>query len=388
MPTGRDTTALVLTGGGARAGYQIGVLKAIRELLPDPKTNPFPILCGTSAGAINAAVLASRADDFGDAVERLLRVWQGFHAEHVYRADAAGIGLTAARWLGALSLGWLVRSAPRSLLDNAPLRQLLQERVDMARIDDVVTSRALRAVSVTCSGYNSGESVSFFQGRADLEPWRRSQRVGAHVKLDVEHLMASSAIPFLFPAVKLHREYFGDGSMRQLAPISPAIHLGAEKILVIGAGRMAEESARPEVSGYPSLAQVAGHTLASIFLDSLWMDIERMDRVNHTLSLIPEEQRRRNGVNLRPIEVLVISPSQRLDHLAAKHARALPWPVRALLRGIGAMNRNGGALTSYLLFEPPFTQALIDLGYRDTMAKRDEVQHFFRQGASESQGQA
>lgn len=377
MPTLNAKTALVLTGGGARAAYQVGVLKAIRELLPKSKTNPFPILVGTSAGAVNAAVLATHARNFAVAVEGLLEVWQNLHVDQIYRADPAGVAASAWRWLGALMFGWLTHRAPRSLLDNSPLRHLLERHVNLLRLEDAIAHQALRAVSITCSGYNSGESVSFFQGRADLEPWRRSQRVGAHVKIEIDHLMASSAIPFVFPAVKLHREYFGDGSMRQLAPISPAIHLGADKILVIGAGHMAQEDERPaEEAGYPSLAQIAGHTLSSIFLDSLWMDLERMNRINQTVSMIPEERRQQNGSNLRPIDVLVISPSQRLDHLAALHSKALPWPVRAMLRGLGAMNRSGGALVSYLLFEPPYVQALIDLGYGDTMARKDEVRDF------------
>ena len=376
MSDANAKTALVLTGGGARAAYQVGVLKAIRELLAHPEKNPFPIMCGTSAGAINASVLASHANNFGEGVQGLLNVWQHFHAQHVYRADAIGIAKTAALWLGSLMFGWIVHSTPRSLLDNTPLRHLLGRHVDLPGIDAAIANQTLRAVSVTCSGYDSGQSVSFFQGRADLEPWRRSQRVGCHVKIELDHLMASSAIPFVFPAVKVHREYFGDGSMRQLAPISPAIHLGAEKILVVGAGRMAQDSDRPEVMGYPSLAQVAGHTLSSIFLDSLWMDIERIERINNTLSMIPEEILQQKGAQLRPLKVLVINPSQRFDHLAARHAKSLPWPVRALLRGIGAMNRNGGALTSYLLFEPPFTQALIDMGYGDTIARKEEVRTF------------
>ncbi len=375
MPPSKSNTALVLTGGGARGGYQVGVLKAIRELLPDPVVNPFPILCGTSAGAINTAAIATNAENFGAGVDHLLGVWGNFHAGQVYRADPAGIASTAAGWLGALSVGWLTHRVPKSLLDNTPLRNLLGH-IDLRGIDRAIASQALRAISVTCSGYNSGQSVSFFQGRADIEPWRRAQRVGAHVRLELDHLMASSAIPFVFPAVKLHREYFGDGSMRQLAPISPAIHLGAEKILVVGAGRMTQESDRPEVDGYPSLALIAGHTLSSIFLDSLWMDMERINRINQTVAMIPDEKRQGKGIKLRPIEVLLISPSERLDHLAALHARALPWPVRALLRGVGAMNRAGGALTSYLLFEKSYTNALIELGYRDTMARRGEVSAF------------
>jgi NTE family protein len=369
-------TALILTGGGARAGYQVGVLKAIRELLPEPRRNPFPILCGTSAGALNAASMAVWAEDFGAGVDNLLQVWENFSAHQVYRADPAGIGIAGARWLSTLALGWLTRRAPRSLLDNAPLRRLLGGSLDFDRIGRAIDSGALHSVSITCSGYSSGQSVSFFQGRAGLEGWRRSQRIGAPAAITLDHLMASSAIPFIFPAVHLNREWFGDGSMRQVAPVSPAIHLGADKILVIGAGRLADENARPVGTTYPSLAQIAGHALSSIFLDSMSVDLERMSRINRTLTLLPESVRRENAVALRPIDVLVIAPSQRLDHLAARHASALPWAVRSLLRGVGAMNQNGGALTSYLLFEQPYTRALIELGYADTMARRDEVLQF------------
>jgi NTE family protein len=369
-------TALILTGGGARAGYQVGVLKAVRELLPEPRHNPFPILCGTSAGALNAASMAVWAEDFGAGVDNLLQVWENFSADQVYRADPAGIGIAGARWLSTLALGWLTRRAPRSLLDNAPLRRLLGDGLDFGRIAHAIESGALHSVSITCSGYSSGQSVSFFQGRAGLEGWRRSQRIGAPAAITLDHLMASSAIPFIFPAVHLNREWFGDGSMRQVAPVSPAIHLGAERILVIGAGRMADETERPSSSSYPSLAQIAGHALSSIFLDSMSVDLERMSRINRTLTLIPESVRRNGEVSLRPIEVLVIAPSQRLDHLAARHAQALPWPVRSLLRGIGAMNANGGALTSYLLFEQAYTRALIELGYADTLARSEEVRRF------------
>ncbi|MCF8199930.1 MAG: patatin-like phospholipase family protein [Sulfuritalea sp.] len=369
-------TALILTGGGARAGYQVGVLKAVRELLPEPHRNPFLILCGTSAGAINAASMAVWAEDFSAGVDHLLRVWENFNARHVYRADPLSMGISAARWVSTLAIGWLTRHSPRSLLDNSPLRQLLAESLDFGRITKAIDSGALHSVCITCSGYTSGQSVSFFEGRAEIEPWRRSQRVGAPTKISLDHLMASSAIPFLFPAVHVNREWFGDGSMRQVAPISPAIHLGAEKILVVGAGRRAEENTRPRSGIYPSLAQIAGHALSSIFLDSMSVDLERMNRINKTLSLMPEEIRREKGFSLRPIEVLNIDPSQRLDHLAARHAKALPWPVRTMLRGFGAMNRHGGALTSYLLFEPAYTKTLIELGYADTLARREEVQRF------------
>lgn len=372
----QSRTALVLSGGGARAAYQVGVLAAVRDLLPDPARNPFPIICGTSAGAVNAASLAVFSRNYGEAVTYLLRIWRHFRAGQVYRADPLGMGKTGARWLLALMLGWAVERYPRSLLDNEPLRELLTRYLDFSRIDDAIAHGALYALSITASGYGSGDSVAFYQGGAGVQPWKRMQRASCMTQLDVDHLMASSALPFIFPAVKINREYFGDGSMRQLAPISPAVHLGAERILVVGVGRMTEKRERHPAEAYPSLAQIAGHALASIFLDQLMIDVEQLERLNETLSLIPDSMLGELGVPLRRIETLVIAPSERLEDIAARHVDALPVAVRTLLGGIGGTKRSGGGLASYLLFERPYTRALIDLGYRDTMARRHDVSHF------------
>lgn len=368
-------TALVLSGGGARAAYQVGVLAALRDLLPDPRANPFPVLCGTSAGAINAAALATMAENFDHAVSTLLDIWRNFRAGQVYYADALGTARTALRWFAALMMGWAVDRYPRSLLDNTPLRGLLAQHLDFGGIDRAIAAGALHAVSVTCSGYLSGESVAFYQGAPDVAPWKRSQRAAARAHLRVDHLLASSALPFIFPAVKLNREYFGDGSMRQLAPISPAVHLGAERILVVGVGRMNEQRERKTSNTYPSLAEVAGHALSAIFLDQLAVDLERLNTINETVRCMPQEMLQA-GSRMRRIESLLIAPSERLDEIAARHVDALPRMMRMLLGGIGGTRRGGGALASYLLFEGQYTRALIDLGYGDTMAQRVELENF------------
>jgi len=369
----KPRAGLVLTGGGARAAYQAGVLKAVRDILGKPARNPFPILAGTSAGAINIACLASTADDFSAGVAKLLAFWERMRCDHIYRTDTWSIMKSGALWLAATML--LSRRNPVSLLDNAPLRDLMQENLHMERIQAHLDSGALYAVCVTASGYTSGQSVSFFQGGSGLEGWERNQRIGAAVSLKVEHLLASAALPFIFPAVKLHREYFGDGSMRQIAPVSPALHLGADRVLIVGSGRQSIEQPRARSNVYPSLAQIAGHALNSIFLDSLMVDIERLERINRTLALIPPEARKDS--QLRPVKVLFITPSQPLERIAARFVHELPPTVRFILRPTGALNRSGSNLASYLLFEEPFCRALIELGYDDTMRRDAEVRQFF-----------
>ncbi|MCX7205712.1 MAG: patatin-like phospholipase family protein [Proteobacteria bacterium] len=377
MQTHLSNTALILSGGGARAAYQVGVLLAIAKLLPKGAANPFPIICGTSAGGINAVALAAGAARFRRSVFELARLWQGLSPEMIYHASLGQLLATAGHWLLSLFLGGLGKYNPRAFLNNAPLRDLLVDRVDFSGIQQSIEAGALRALSISASGYTSGQSVSFFQGAADLEAWHRASRVGVKASISVDHLMASAAIPLLFPAVRLHREFFGDGTVRQIAPISPAIHLGAERILVIGvAPQVADLSAREKHTRYPTLAQVMGHLMNSIFLDSLDTDLERLTRINHTLASMPAELLSQLPLGLRPIKVLAISPSQPLERLAIAFKFEFPVGMRFLLGGMGAFRHQGSVIASYLLFCSGYSRKLIELGYRDAMEKEQELRDF------------
>ena len=386
FPTSRQRSraGLVLTGGGARAAYQVGVVKAVRDVLGSPKKSPFPILCGTSAGAINAVSLGVMADDFSRAVANLLEVWENMRCHHIYRTDAAHILKSGAAWLAAMML--IRRQSPVSLLDNSPLAEMLTRTLPFERIQANIDSGALYALSVTASGYSSGQSVSFFQGVPGLEGWERNQRIGASVELKVEYLLASAALPFIFPAMKVHREYFGDGSMRQIAPVSPALHLGADRVLIVGTGRQTQEQARARSNVYPSFAQIAGHALNSIFLDSLAVDIERLERINRTVRLIPPDRLSDSATQLRPVKVLFITPSQPIERIAARFLHELPATVRFVLKPTGALNRSGSNLASYLLFEQSFCRALIDLGYQDTISREAEIKEFFAPSEESAHG--
>jgi NTE family protein len=376
MIDNRHKVGLVLTGGGARAAYQVGVLRAISELVPASVRNPFPIICGTSAGAVNAAVLAANGSDFRRGVRMLMTVWKNFRAYHVYRADPVGVFQNTLQWLIAvLAGGGLGRKTAVSLLDNSPLGELLRNRLDFSTIQTAIDAGDLIAVSITCSGYSSGQSVSFFQGVPGLEPWNRARRVGIPMPIAPDHLLASSALPFIFPARHINREYFGDGSMRQIAPVSPALHLGANRLLIIGVGRqLQQQPARTKTEGYPSLAQIAGHCLNSIFLDSLEVDLERLQRINRTLSIMPPEIAAKNAVAMRPVDFRLIAPSEELERIAMNFRHELPAAIRFLL--YGALRRRGSNLLSYLLFEKSYCRALIQLGYKDTMDRKDDVVSF------------
>ncbi len=384
----KEKIGLVLTGGGARAAYQVGVLQGVSQILLQagwaPERNPYDIICGTSAGAINATALACHADDFTAGLTKVVNVWENFSADQVYRADSLGVLRSGARWLSFLSFGWLMRqwhaNPPSSLLDNMPLVSLLNRMLNLPRLDAALMDGKLHALAVTASSYTAGKHITFYQSDADIQPWERTQRVAIRSQIGVEHLLASSAIPLIFPATPIfcegRREYFGDGSMRQMAPISPAIHLGADKVLVVGAGRLMEPAIDSAINAqYPSLAQIAGHAMSGIFLDSIAGDIERLTRINQTLALLTEEQKAKTP--LRQVEMLTIAPCQGLDTIASKHIGSLSRPVRMLLAGIGATEVRGAALASYLLFEKSYTCELVALGLKDAITHKSEVLSFF-----------
>jgi NTE family protein len=376
--------AIVLMGGGARAAYQAGVLKGLaeiaREVRPGLASIPFSIICGTSAGAINATALGVYADDFSYGARRIEEVWGAFHVPQVYRSDWPGVIASGARWLSALTFGWAVRRSPRALLDNTPLAELLREQIDFARLVPMLKSRYLHAVAVTALSYSSGQHLTFYQADQPMEAWRRAQRAARPVYLGPEHLLASSAIPLMFQAVPLpfdgRIEYFGDGAIRQVAPLSPAIHFGAQKILVIGAA-----APNPEVPietgqtpSYPSLAQIGQQVMASIFLDSLGADIERIRHVNQIVHNLPRAVDADSG--WRAVEVEAIAPSERIELIAARHLHRLPLAIRGLLGAVGADRARGAAFASYLLFEADYTRELIALGYRDAMERRETLSAF------------
>lgn len=364
-------SALLLGGGGARAAYQVGVLKAIAEMVPKGAKNPFPIICGTSAGSINTIALASNANNFHHAVERINHVWSNFKLGHVFHADGKNLTRRIIAWAWA-NLGFgNPETGPCSLLDNEPLRDLLNDYISFENIQESIQAGDLHAYCVTACSYTTGESTTFFDGDSSIMDWERTHREGRRAKLDIDYLMASSAIPVVFPSVKIGSEYFGDGSMRQTSPISPALHLGANKILIIG---LRVEGARPkrkQITHHPSLGQISGYVMDTLFLNSLYSDVERMERMNRILD--DEEE---TDEHLRPIEHMIISPSTDIADIATRYYADLPKSFRIALKFLGMSKGNSRRFISYLMFTKRFTRELIDLGYKDTKAKQDELRAY------------
>jgi len=373
-------TALVLPGGGARGAFQVGVLKAIAELLPRGVPNPFAVISGTSAGAVNSVVLASRAERFRSAVAELEHVWGHFRCHHVYKTDHLTMLKSSLHWMTALVFaGWVV-GMPRSLLDNAPLRALLRRTVHFPRIRDAIDAGHLDAVAVTAAGYASARSTTFFEGAQGAAGWERTRRLGVNTELNLDHLMASIAVPYVFPPTRIKDEFFGDGAMRQATPLSPAVHLGADRILVIGI-RDETGGKDPEANDLPpSFAQIAGYMLDTLFMDGLYSDLERVTRINDLLDSMPGDELELGNTRMRAIDTMLIVPSEDLRVIAEKHRAELPFAIRALLRGVGGKSPGENKLLSFLLFEQAYTRELIKLGYRDAMKVKDELLSFVTGG--------
>lgn len=367
----RPVVALVLTGGGARSAYQIGVLRALAQMLPRAR-NPFQIIVGTSAGAVAASVLAAQAHLWRQGVAGLERVWANFRTEQVFYVDGPHMVRSGLHWILSLLSSGLVLSPPKSLLDTSPLRALLGREVDISGIRRSIERGHLRACALCATSYATGESVAFFDAAAQVSEWSRVQHVGRRSELTLDHIMASVAIPLLFAPLKLGSEFFGDGSMRQLNPLSPAIHLGADRLLIIGVNSpegSGTDSSRP--AAMPTPGEVFGYMLDTLFTDQIYGDLEHIERINQLVRAVPQTRA------VRAIETFMMAPSTDPSDIAARHVADMPHGLRALLRVLGGRPEvSGHQLTSYLTFEAPYTRALIELGYEDAMQRREPLTAF------------
>jgi NTE family protein len=377
-----DRTALVLTGGGARAAYQVGVLKAAAELLPKRAHNPFSIITGTSAGAVNAVALGASANNFRLAVKKVERIWSNLHVNQVYKARSVHlVGGVLRLAISLFHQGSGVRK-PIAILNNEPLAELLSKVIDFGDLERRREGGVLDAIGITASSYDSGESVTFYQSNLDgdiLPPWRQARRRGVPAKLEVAHLLASSAIPTILPAARIGDSYYGDGALRQVSPISSAIHLGAQRVMVVGvSGNPNFAPVDSHESHSPSIARIMGHVFNSAFIDALENDMEHMARINELIGIISNENPKAETAGLRQVDFLCINPSIEINDLVSRHINSLPRAMRAMLKMTGATPSGGGtSMASYLLFEGEFCRELIACGYRDAMAEEDALMDFF-----------
>ena len=365
---------LILSGGGSRAAYQIGVLRAIAEVLPKHHPNPFHIISGTSAGALNAASLACHAWRFSTAVRSLEYVWNNLSSDQIYDPESGNLLGSASGVLLSMLGATKTSEKPVALFDNQPLSTLLSRVIRFPRIQQNIDAGLLDAISVTCSAFSTGESVSFYQAMHGFQDWSGPHRIGRRAQITIEHLMASSAIPLIFPPTRIGNQYFGDGAIRQLAPTSTALKLGARKLMVIGvSGNRTKAPLEDEMNEPPTLLQMLGHIMNSAFVDNLENDIEFLRHMNEVLPLVPVRAREQLDSELHEIELLEISPSKELNLLANEYADELPKPLSRYIKPGGS-----GTILSLILFEKGFCRALMKLGYEDAMKMEQEIREFFR----------
>ena len=373
-------TALLMPGGGARAAYQVGVIKALAKIIPPQQRDPFPILCGTSAGAMNAVALASRTDGFVNASEWLENLWLELSHQHVYRSDFSGLTMNTWRLLLSLFNKGIAVGRPVALLDNGPLRKLLKKKINFAGITDNIQQGNITAACVTAMNYTEGSSCSFFQGGPANCEWSRWRRQGIPTPLQLPHLLASSAIPTIFPPQRIGRSYYGDGALRQMNPISPALHLGADKVLIIStSGHKKIYDQPPRRVHSPAFGQVLGHLLNSAFVDSLENDIENLETINRLIAQTGNTEGHSPGHILRQVDSYVISPSKDIDALSGNYLDELPTTMRYFLKMTGSGRGDGGVnIASYLLFTESFSRSLIKMGYKDTLDQADKILNFMK----------
>lgn len=369
-------TGVVLTGGGARAAYQVGVLRAIADMYPD-WNHPFKVIIGTSAGAINAMAVAGNRGLFRHNIDHLEKMWSELTMGRVFRADTISL-MRSFSDIARKMITQRIESGPVSFLNNSPLRKLLEQEIDLQSIHNTIREGHIDAVGLNACGYATGQNVCFFEGADGLEGWSLGQRGGTRTSLTIDHIMASSAIPTLFRPVKINREYFGDGVTRQMAHISPALRLGASKVLVIGVSANAMcPPKRQDKPGMPTLAQVLGQVFNGMFLDTLDYDIDRLRRINQLLALIPEQRLKESRLDLTPVEILEISPSEPINDLSMKYIDAMPLVLRRLTGASDSVPASSANLASFLLFDKRFCRDLIKLGYRDGQSHARQIEQFF-----------
>ncbi len=367
-------TALVLSGGGARGAYQVGVVHGILSVLRQLNIDhPFQILSGVSAGAINTAYLASRSDHLVAASRDLSSFWGNLHSENVYETGIGSLGKIGFNWALDLVSGDLrkTRSA-NALLDITPLTNLCRKHINFPRIEKNLKLGHIDAVSVSATAYHSAECHSFFSSNQPVIPWQRKNRVGLQTSIALSHMLASAAIPLLFPPVAIADTWYGDGCIRNTAPLSPAIHLGANRIIAIGV-----RHSKPQSLGSPhraTSATILSSLINAVLLDGLDTDLERLARINHTLSLI--DHNHASDSPLRPIDWLYISPSKSLAEIAISHVDSIPPIIKYLLLGLGPIE-DVAPILSYLFFEPCFLNDLLELGFNDALSRAQEIENFF-----------